>query len=223
MDFYDLLKVDVSCYTANIPPLRRGELASEYNSFIGDYTRSNLSVKDRIIPAYISTRTHGNGCYDRVLEYIRSQSFVDVLDLGCGAGELLHSIGNTTKSESLYGLTICTGEVKYARDNFKLKNIIPGDLRKCDEIFKGFRFDCVLLHCVLQFINEVERVDTAVRISNILKPGSELIVVDYKNRTESQMVDSDVLSGIYDIKIVGDPNLISMGTITSYKLNERVH
>lgn len=223
MHFHDLLNVDVQNYTEIIQPLRQGELASEYNSFIGNYSNQRLSVTNRIIPPYLSTNTHGVNCFDRLLNYIRSKPFTSILDLGCGAGQLLHRIGSQSVMGSLYGLSICTGEVAYARDVFKLKNIVPGDLRKCDEVFDGFKFDCVILHCVLQFINEIDRIKTAVKISKLLNVEGELLVIDYYNREESKMPNSDELNSIYNINVVGDLALTSMGSIISYKLYEALH
>ena len=216
MNFKELLDVDLNKYTKSILPLRQGALASEYNSVIGDYSRNYLSQKNRIIPVYKSTITHGNHCYDRLLNYLQNIPYKTVLDLGCASGELLHIISKQKNIHDLYGMSICTGEVKYARDVYNLKNVIPGDMRNCDTIFNGYNFDIILLHCVLQFINTDERILLAKNINNLLTPNTgKLIVVDYRKEECSQMPVTEELLKIYNVENINN-NLFSMGNITVF-------
>lgn len=222
MNFDTLKNIDLEDLSIPIKPLRKGELASEYSARIIDYSKGKFADTDRVINPYNSTHTHGVNCYDRLLEYIhQNPPQGNIIDMGCGSGELLHFIGNTSniENERLYGTTICIGEVKYARDIYKLENVIPGDMRNCDEIFDKTRFDIIIFHCVFQFITEEDRIETMIKASSILNDNGCILVVDYKDNPCAILPNSKLLNEYFTTEIVGDNDIKSMGLITKFKKN----
>jgi len=220
MKFKELKNIKLEDLSIPIDPLREGELASEYSSRIIDYSAGKFAVTNRIIPPYNSTATHGDHCYDRLLDYIKN-TYKDgnIIDMGCASGELLDHIQKNTNCDrdKLYGNTICIGEVKYARNTLGLSNVIPGDMRKCAEIFEEMEFNMILFHCVFQFIPDNERVDTMLNASKILDKNGKIIVIDYKDNPCVKL-PLDILNQYFEISVVGDKSLNSMGTITEYTL-----
>jgi SAM-dependent methyltransferase len=216
--FEDLIDVDLDSYSEEISPLRAGELASEYNKYIGDYSANNLAVTNRKILPYLASETHGPNCYNSLLDYLEDRKHKSFLDLGCGSGELLSKIENRSPvCIDLYGCSIHTGEVKYAREVFGLANIIPGDMRNASTIFGNYRFDCILLHCVLQFINEEERIELLLSLSKILNKDGEIIVVDYKDNDCSKMPITESILEEFSITNINSYSRDSIGNIVSFK------
>lgn len=222
MNFKQRININLDNYSEEILPLRSGELASEYNNLITDYSENILSVTNRIIKPYLSTETHGINCYDRLLNYLKTINFNNILDLGCGSGELLNQINikNKISIENIHGLSIHVGEVKYSREKFNLKNVIPGDMRDTHIIYENMKFDVVLLHCCLQFINESERINLFKNIYNNLNINGQILLVSYKNNKNSELNDNTEINKLYTKELVGNFNLKSMGNIYKYTKNE---
>lgn len=220
MNFEALKNIILDDLVMPIAPLRKGKLASEYGSQIIDYSKGAFSYSNRIIPPYNSTQTHGDDCYNRLLEYIRrTYTEGNILDLGCGSGELLRKIQQITKinKESLYGSSICVGEVKHARAIFNLPNVIPGDLRKCAEIFNDIKFDIIIFHCVFQFIPEEERTAAMNSAATLLNNNGRILVVDYRNDPCVKLEKEDLIKS-FTINVINDEGQVSMGDLTEYKV-----
>lgn len=183
--FNELLKVDLDNLKIQIKPVARGHLASEYNDFITDYSAAPVSLTNRKIDPHITSQTHGRNVFSGVLKVIsllkRNNS---ILDLGCGAGELLLSLKD--KPRDLYGVTIHVGEVKFAR-KFGLPNVIPADMRDIDKYFNANSLDIIVAHHCFQFIPMEDRHELCKKILKILRPGGCFIFVDYKGEQSSSL------------------------------------
>ena len=77
-------------YLMNVKPLNCEW--REYNSVIGDYGGEIISVNNRIVPPYLGSSNHGGKFYDDVIGIVNQLHPKSVIDLGCGAGELLSKI-----------------------------------------------------------------------------------------------------------------------------------
>ncbi len=190
----DLLKVNLENYTKNIEPLG----IDEYNSLIVDYHKELVAVSSRLIPPYVTSETHGEVFTD-LCKFIRSFNFSSVLDIGCGAGECLNNLKVLGFDKNyLYGNTIHVGEVKYARTKYDLPKVYPGDARELSQHFLPNSLDCVIAHCVLQFIKPEERVLVAKEVSKALKPNGLFIVVDYRFDISTGLPNHDDLDMCYE-------------------------
>lgn len=207
----------ISSLRIEIPPLRKGNLASEYNSLITDYSTKEVAVTNRKIKPYLSSETHGSNCYDRLLHHFKDIPKGTVLDMGCGAGELLHHIKSKAMfdKQNLYGISIHTGEVLYARNKFSLPNVVPGDMREARNIFTGMKFDTIIFHCVFQFIEVIERLQVMIDCLALLNPNGKILVVNYKDQ-EDASVDASQLSEFFNHRKVEAATFQSMGALYEY-------
>jgi len=101
-------------------------------------------------------------------------SFVKVLDLGCGEGEIAKEVfgGNCNKGQSFVtGLDNDKEMVRKARESGVYNKVILGDAGKMD--LKDGEVDLVFSNSVLEHISHLEKV--LKEVSRVLKPGGLLI------------------------------------------------
>lgn len=156
----------------------------EYTNQIVDYGTHQVAVTNRLIKPYITSILHGTNVWDGLVELVKDLHPTSVVDLGCGAGEFFTKL---PKGLEMYGLTIDVGEVVYARNIYHLDNVIPADMRDVDKYFKQDSIDMVVAHRSFDFIDPKDRVDTMVRIYDVLKPHGYFVYVDDERFKESQM------------------------------------
>lgn len=193
-----------------IRKLREGELASEYNSWIADYSTEKLSVQNRFMTPYITSENHGDvySRYRVLLENIKPKS---ILDLGCGAGELLAVSRQVLPDAALFGVTIHYGEVLEAKEKYNL-DIAPADMRDIDRYFTPNSLDLIVVHCSFNFLVEEERVEVSKKAQEILKVGKHYLVVDYQHKKEESGLNSEVDGLIKKAELDG-----FMGTASLYE------
>lgn len=183
--FLNLKNLPLENYFKKIKGVRRGNLASEYNDFIFDYSKEPVSITKRLIKPYITSENHGENVFDGLISLIDNLKVKTILDLGCGAGEFLSKVSNKIEGLEAYGITIHVGEVRYARDNFKLSNVVPMDMREINQYFNNDYFDCIVAHCCLHFIEPDERLDLLDKVNKLLKIKGYFIIIDYKFNKET--------------------------------------
>lgn len=188
-----------------IKPIYTGAFANEYGDFIMDYSKIQSPLTNRFIKPYVTSETHGQNVFNDLVEFINRLDVLSVLDLGCGAGELLSKLPHGIK----YGTTIHTGEVEYAKSVYGLNYVLPLDMRDIDSYFSEKSFELVVAHCCLQFISPEERTDLVNnKIHKILTSGGYLIIVNYKGHKETDVENivgyEDVTSLHTPIKTMGD-------------------
>ena len=176
---------------AAIKPLREGELASEYNAWIADYSKEKLAVTDRLISPYHASETHGSDIYKEYRKLLKILKPKSILDLGCGAGELLNISKEVLPEADLFGVTIHYGEVLEAREKYNLE-IAPADMRDIDAYFNKDSLGLVVAHASFQYIVEGDRLEVVKKVQQILKKGGYFLMVDYRGQKEASGLNSKV-------------------------------
>lgn len=174
-----------------IKPLRTGDLGSEYNSYIADYETEAISIQGRSMEPYIASDTHGSGIYNGLKTLLRDFNPSSVLDLGCGAGELLSIVREECSNADLFGVTIHYGEVLKAKELYNI-DIAPIDMREINKYFKKDSLDLIVIHCAFNFIPQKERLSVANKAINLLKTNGSLLIVNYKNKQEETGLNSEL-------------------------------
>jgi SAM-dependent methyltransferase len=178
--YIDLRNTPLELCTRHISQVSRGSFANEYGDAIQDYSTEKSPLTNRLIKPYITSETHGVHVFDWLLNLVNGNVPFgeNILDLGCGAGEFLSKLNSTF---GRFGTTIHLGEVKYARDNYKLENVCPIDIREIENYFVPNFFSCIIAHCSLHFISPEEKTELINGPAyNLLNHFGILIVVDYK-------------------------------------------
>ena len=188
-----------------IKPVYRGAFANEYGDYIMDYSKEKSPLTNRLIKPYVTSETHGQNVFDELIEFINKLDVLSVLDLGCGAGELLSKLSQPIK----YGTTIHVGEVEYAKSVYGLQFVLPLDMRNIDTYFSPKSFELVIAHCSLHFISPEERTDLVNnKIHKILGAGGHLIIVNYKGNKETDVENivgyEDITNNFTKINTMGD-------------------
>lgn len=185
-DKYKKLKATpLSACVKEISKVSRGHLANEYGDRIEDYSQVMSPLTNRFIKPYVTSETHGPQVFDWLVNFIKGCKVDNerILDLGCGAGELLSKLKDDFE---VYGTTIHLGEVKYGREVYGLEDICPIDMREIGDYFEEQYFDYIILHCSLHFISQEEReILVNDTIWRLLAWKGLLIIVDYKGDQSS--------------------------------------
>lgn len=207
--YIDLMNTSLELCTKHIAQVSRGSFANEYGDAIQDYSVEKSPLTNRLIKPYITSETHGIHVFDWLSETINKSipHGENILDLGCGAGELLSKLDSTF---GRFGTTIHLGEVRYAREIYGLENVCPIDMREIDKFFAPEFFSCIIAHCSLHFISPDER--TALvngPIYDLLGYFGVLIVVDYKGEPSTGV--NNISSKYLDIT---QHNYTTMGNLT---------
>jgi SAM-dependent methyltransferase len=207
--YIDLKNTPLNECSRPIKEVSRGHLANEYGDKIEDYSQIKSPLTNRLISPYVTSETHGLNVFDWLVDYLEFKlaSKSKVLDLGCGAGELMYLLSDEFK---VFGTTIHIGEVKYGRETYGLADICPIDMREIEDYFSPEYFDCIIAHCSLHFITQDERQDLVNNtVYNLLKPDGIFILVDYKG---------DLSSGVNNIstlyKNITPKEYTTMGTLS---------
>lgn len=167
--FKELLKTPVELCEKDIP------FVDGYGNKICYYANTERQYKP-----YINTKTWGKNNFDDFVALLKKLKVKRVLDLGCGAGEMLHKIGKSQKNTELYGITIDLGEVDFARDVYGLKNVVPIDMREIEDYFDKNYFDAVVVWCAFQYFTIEEKMDICRQAGKLIKPGGYFFDVQYE-------------------------------------------
>jgi len=194
--FNDLKKLsneELKTYRKEIKPLNPNW--HEYTNLVVDYGTQKVACTDRLIEPYVTSRSHGLEVFVGLVKLVKDLKPRSLVDLGCGAGDFLYSAHKY--GAKVYGLTIHVGEVLYARDQYKLENVIPADLRDIDEYFTPNSLDMVVVHKAFDFITNEERIETMKRIYRVLKPGKWFVHVDDSFRFKESVLPEWDFSPFY--------------------------
>jgi len=183
--FQNLKDIPLEGYKVEVKPLSPDWI--EYSNYIVDYEKENLARTNRLIPPYVGSNNHGDDFYNDVIELVNELKPESVADLGCGAGELLSKIDCKEK----YGLTLHVGEVKYAREVYKLENVVPADMRDIDLYFRPNSIEMVIAFWSFNYLNPEERSETMTKICRVLKPNKYFIYMDEYGHQATLIPEND--------------------------------
>ncbi|MCS6774452.1 MAG: class I SAM-dependent methyltransferase [Thermoflexales bacterium] len=135
--------------------LSDAEIAARYDAFGGE-----LSMRPYFYPA--------------VADFVGDVGDKDVLDAGCGSGQLLQEVKKRNPTARLYGMEVSAASVAAARQRLgSSADIRLASLSDSDLPF-GQQFDLILLTEVLEHLKSPVNALRVLRRS--LKPGGELII-----------------------------------------------
>ena len=114
--------------------------------------------------------------YPQMLEELQSESFEDVLDVGCGTGAVLELLHGEYPEKRLTGLDLTPRMIEVARAK-QLENVrfIVGDAEALP--FESRSFDAVL--CSNSFHHYPHPEKFFSEAARVLRPGGRLILRDY--------------------------------------------
>lgn len=114
--------------------------------------------------------------YPQMLEELQSESFEDVLDVGCGTGAVLELLHGEYPEKRLTGLDLTPRMIEVARAK-QLENVrfIVGDAEALP--FESRSFDAVLCSNSFHHYPHPERF--FAEVARVLRPGGRLILRDY--------------------------------------------
>jgi ubiquinone/menaquinone biosynthesis C-methylase UbiE len=110
----------------------------------------------------------------------------NVLEIGCGKGELLKELG-VKYNLKLYGIDNSDSIIEFAKDNLR-SNLIEAKLVNMDILNNKFEskfFDCIVCHYIFLWINDLDK--ALIEINRILKPNGSFLILgepDYKGLVE---------------------------------------
>ena len=118
--------------------------------------------------------THAMALYDDILEKLDHFSFDDLLDIGCGTGNLLSLISSKYKS-NLTGIDLSPEMLEIAHNKLgKKADLILGDSENLP--FEPESFDMII--CTDSFHHYPRPNHVLKGIRKVLKPGGSLLIAD---------------------------------------------
>jgi len=113
-----------------------------------------------------------------ILDCVKGYQFERIIDLGTGTGRMLILLAS--HSQEAEGLDISHEMLTVARTNLNHAGVLHARVRHGDVTntpFTKHSADCVVVHQVLHYLDQPEKV--IAEAARILKPGGQLIVVDF--------------------------------------------
>lgn len=196
----------------SIAAVSREKLANEYADKIAFFDKEKIALSNRLIPPYITTETHGKDVFDDLYQLVKDLGSKSILDLGCGAGEFLYELSKRGYTD-IFGCTIHLGEREYAKNNYKIKSVLPLDMREIDWAFLPSSLNLIVAHCCLHFLVKEDRQKVLQAAEKILKRNGFLAVIDYKFNKDTglEVEQSD------DWEIIYPVNYNLMGNLTLFR------
>jgi len=125
-----------------------------------------------------------------------------LLNIGCGAG--IFEIAFSHWVSKIYSIDYSENMVKIAKQHtssYKNISIIQGNI--CDIPFPDNFFDKILVHAMIQYLNDMEEVDIALReLKRVSKPGSIISISLLPNKdTKPEYINGFYQLGLSDEEI----------------------
>lgn len=113
-----------------------------------------------------------------ILEDLPSNDSLDLLEIGCGAGAVLHVIGSAKPQAALYGIDIEPKQIERAKQHL---SSLPNrkDLRVGDAAalpWDDNRFDCVFFMWMLEHLRDQQPV--LAEALRVLRPGGRVVITE---------------------------------------------
>lgn len=109
-------------------------------------------------------------------EYIPTNKHHSILDIGCGDGKFLEMLKNKGHTD-LYGVEIDPQRVKEARDRLSAKESVVETDGVSFLKNRGKSFDLILMHAVIEHLEDDYVVELLSAIRSSLRPGGTVIVM----------------------------------------------
>jgi len=126
-------------------------------------------------------RIYANSIYPAILEVLEGIEFHQLLDVGCGSGNLIEAITGRFPNVNFYGIDINIKNIEAAKEK-KLSNIFLGDCEWIDDFLPDGIFFDTIIFCGLLNIQITDR-DKAIKILNNtiqkLKSDGHIIITGY--------------------------------------------
>ena len=117
-----------------------------------------------------------------------------ILDFGCGTGGVTHFIAENFRDSEVVGIDIVEDSIRFAEKKFP-KQATPNltfTSYQSDRLpFPNHSFDFVIAKEV--FIHIFDKEEALKEIIRVLKPGGQLIIVDWLSRVESDSDENQII------------------------------
>lgn len=127
------------------------------------------------------SKIYANFIYPAILEVLECIEFHQLLDVGCGSGNLIEAIKDRFPNANCYGIDINIKNIEAVKEK-RLSNIFPGDCEWIDDILPDDLFFDMVIFCGLLNIQITDK-EKATRILNKtlqkLKIGGHIIMTGY--------------------------------------------
>ncbi|MSS62416.1 class I SAM-dependent methyltransferase [Velocimicrobium porci] len=143
--------------------------------------------------------------YPVIRKILKKRNVENLLDIGCGTGELLQQIREDNQSIILYGTDISSKMVKLAKSkNINSAQIIEGDAEKLP--YEKKQFDVVLCVSGINYYEQPEKV--FAEAYRVLKKGGIFIVCDRYEKAFVRVIFNRIIFPFFskngEIKIYGE-------------------
>jgi len=137
--------------------------------------RDERGYNQGFVPSYAMTIRSERRAEKIINEFYGSKSDIRVLEIGCGTGELSHSIAARLPGARITGLDLSGKFIEAASTSYKLTNL---DYTQGDLLSPGFtgsaKYDYIIGNGILHHLNE--NIDLALeKLQSFLKPRGKLV------------------------------------------------
>jgi malonyl-CoA O-methyltransferase len=148
--------------------INRDRVGRAFHQHAGEYDR-HATVQKRVVDRLMSlAQSHLSGVP------------ADVLDIGCGTGQLLSSLGRRYPHSRLYGLDLAYNMIRCSAERLgQGATLVNGDAEQLP--FRGNAFDLVVSSSTLQWIEDLDRFFQ--QCHRVVRPGGFVCLAFFGGRT----------------------------------------
>ena len=159
---------------------------------------------------------HARTLYPHIIDKLSDISFDNVLDVGCGTGEILNTIKNIYPAVSLYGIDISEEMLKKSKE--KLLNTAELSLGDAEHLpYEHGKFD--LLMCTDSFHHYPNPQKAMEEFHRVLKTDGHILLVDFwKPFPVRQLMNIFIpFSNEGDVKVYSKKEIISFLSYSGFQ------
>ena len=140
---------------------------------------------------------------DAILEDIIHSWHTSILDIGCGNGRLLESLGGTSiRKQEYLGIDSSIGMIEEARKLHGEDNFEVCDMLSLESIYTRGTFDAIIFLASFHHLEtEDERIKVLKDIQKLLSPNGTVYMTNWNLREQTRYEKNHRWDGDFDIKI----------------------
>jgi ubiquinone/menaquinone biosynthesis C-methylase UbiE len=135
-------------------------------------------------------------CLSMIQHILSAKQKLNILDIGCGLGDLTARLGQSNPQHAVFGVDITENAVKWGARHYPDVRFSMGALPKLS--FHDRKFDLVLCLDVIYYLNDEDRIKAVHHINRVLKKDGYVLLSSMLSRDGRYLDEHVVINELKD-------------------------